>query len=65
MTTAIMFTPARSLGSHWLWGGLVIRISVDVVGRGEFLPTMGATTTTTTTATTTHVTTADLIGGAA
>jgi hypothetical protein len=34
MITAIMFTPAGSLRSHWLWGSLVTRVSVDVVAKG-------------------------------
>jgi len=46
MDTAITFTPAERLGSHLLWGSSVTGISVDVVARGEFLPTLGTTTTT-------------------
>jgi hypothetical protein len=51
MDTAIMFSPAESLGSHLLWSSSANRISVDVEARGEFLPKLGTTTTTTTTTT--------------
>jgi hypothetical protein len=60
MITAIIFTPAGSLGSHWLWGSLVTTVSVDVVTKGRISAHNGHHHPKNN-----NVTAADLIGGAA